>query len=99
MSKSQSRLYTLYGDTVEVSFIYDEALKRYFGDYPDFEETPRITPCGRRWVNATKENCPFADENYGDCGSCEFFKCEKEGDLIGICDNEQLLTLRKDDMK
>ncbi len=90
MTKTKSRLYSLYGDTVEVIFSYDEPLDRFFGDYPDFDQNPRYTPCGRRWVNATKEDCPQADNDYGDCGSCMHFKCESHGDLIGVCDNELL---------
>lgn len=90
MTKSKNRLYCLYDDTVEVIFSYDESSDRCFGEYPDFDECPRTTPCGRRWVNATKEDCPYADKNYGDCGSCQFFKCEHPGDLIGVCDNELL---------
>lgn len=90
MTKTKNRLYSLYGDTVEVEFIYDEPFDRYFGEYPDFDEHPRTTPCGRPWVNATKDDCPLADREYGDCGSCEFYKCERPGDLIGVCENEQL---------
>ncbi len=87
---TKNRLYNLYGDTVEVIFSYDEPLGRFLGEYPDFDEKPRFTPCGRRWVNATKEDCPFADNDYGDCGSCKFYRCESFGDLIGVCENEQM---------
>lgn len=90
MAKSLNRQFILYGDTVDVMFIYNESLHRYFGDYPDFDSSPRTTPCGRRWVNATKEDCPYADKTYGDCGSCKFYKCEHPGDLIGVCDNDEL---------
>lgn len=96
MSKTLNRQFVLYGDTVEVIFFYNEPLDRYFGDYPDFDQSPRITPCGRRWVNATKEDCPYADKKFGDCGSCKYYKCEHPGDLIGVCDNDQL---RKEETK
>lgn len=90
MTQNKNRLYSLYGDSVEVVFVYDEQLNRHIGEYPDFDEYPRTTPCGRRWVNATKDNCPLSDNKYGDCGSCEFYRCEREGDLIGVCENEKL---------
>ncbi len=89
MSKTFKRQFVLYGDAVEVDFTYNEQLNRYFGEYPDFDKSPRTTPCGRRWVNATKENCPYADKNYGDCGSCDYYRCEHYGDLIGVCDNAE----------
>lgn len=90
MSESKIRRYCLYDDVVEITFSYDKEIGRYFGEYPDFDTVPRITPCGRRWVNATKEDCPYADKTYGDCGSCEFYRCENAGDLIGVCDNQNL---------
>ena len=96
MVKTKKRLFNLNGDTIEVTFVYDEESKRYFGEYPDFSETPRITPNGRRWVNVTMDGCPYADKIYGDCGSCSFFKCEQTCDLIGICDNDALLEEREE---
>ncbi len=93
MSKTTNRVYSLYGDAVEVVFSYDESIDICIGEYPDFDQNPRLTPCGRRWVNATKDDCPFADSEYGDCGSCEFYKCERHGDLIGVCENEHLRRL------
>ena len=97
MVSPKIRLYKLDGDTVEVAFIYDSELDRHFGEYPDFTESPRITPSGRRWVNVTTEGCPYADERYGDCGSCKHFRCERDGDLIGICDNELLVITGKEE--
>ena len=94
--KTKTRLYCLYGDTVNVVFNYDEESGKYFGDYPDFEDNPRFTPCGRRWVNSTKDDCTCTENKYGDCGSCKHYVCEKAGDLIGVCNNEQL---RKEDTK
>ena len=76
--KTKTRFYCLYGDTVNVVFNYDEESGKYFGDYPDFEDNPRFTPCGRRWVNSTKDDCTCTDNKYGDCGSCKHYVCEKE---------------------
>ena len=96
MASSKTRLYRLDGDTVEVSFNYDENQNRFFGNYPDFSENPRRTPSGKSWVNVTLDGCKFADSEFGDCGSCPYFRCEKDGDLIGICENENLLYERKE---
>ena len=90
MAKTLNRRFSLYGDVVDVIFFYNEPLDKYFGDYPDFDKSPRTTACGRRWVNATKDDCPYTDKEYGDCGSCRYFQCEHPGDLIGVCDNEEL---------
>ena len=84
----KQRVYTLDGDTVTVEFTYNAESDMFFGDYPDFAETPRFTPQGRRWVNVTDDSCIFADGEYDDCGSCRFFRAERAGDLIGICENE-----------
>lgn len=94
MADRKKRIYCLDGDTVEVSFILDAETQLYFGEFPDFLEKPRSTPRGRPWVNVTHDTCPYAEQEYGDCGSCKFFRCEHPGDLIGICENE---LLRKDD--
>ena len=93
MAKTMKRRFCLYGDSVEVVFTFDDTTNRYFGEYPDFDLSPRSTPCGKQWVNATKDDCEFADSKYNDCGSCQYYKCECDGDLIGVCENEQL---RKD---
>ncbi len=97
MAETKIRLYSLDGDTVQVCFEYDEEIGKYFGEYPNFDIEPRITPGGRAWVNVTKDNCPYADKIYGDCGSCKFFRSESPGDLIGICENENLIILRKEE--
>lgn len=89
VTDSKYRSYRLDGDVVEVPFSYDETTGMYFGEYPDFSETPRITPLGRRWVNAIGEGCQYADETYGDCGSCRYFIPEQTGDLIGVCTHEK----------
>lgn len=94
MADFKKRVYRLDDDTVEVAFIFDLETQLYLGDFPDFSENPKYTPGGRPWVNVTNDSCTFAEHEYGDCGSCKFFRCEQSGDLIGICENEHL---RKDD--
>lgn len=96
MNKPKKRIYTIDGDTVEVHRVYNEEIGRYMDDYPDFKTKPRSTPHGRLWVNVTRDDCPHADERFGDCGSCRFFRSERPGDLIGVCDNEDLMTIRKE---
>ncbi|MBE5922640.1 MAG: hypothetical protein E7269_07805 [Lachnospiraceae bacterium] len=58
------------------------------GHTPDFVENPRFTPNGKPWVNVTNVGCPYAEKDFDDCGSCRFFRQERPGDLIGICENE-----------
>jgi hypothetical protein len=84
-----SRTYNIDGDTVVVNRIFDEEIGGYINNYPDFKLNPRKTPNGKYWVNATCNDCPFADTEYGDCGSCKYYLCESAGDLIGICTNEE----------
>lgn len=96
MIKTKKRLYRLSGDALEVIFVYDKDTDMYFGEYPDFDSTPRYTPDGKKWVNVTKDDCPYADMDFGDCGSCKYFECEKAGDLIGICNNKRFGKKRKD---
>lgn len=90
MTEIKKRVYSLLGDIVEVNLVFDTESEMYLGEFPDFAETPRYTPCGRPWVNVTYDGCPYAEDKYGDCGSCKFFRCEHPGDLIGICENENL---------
>ena len=89
--KNEIKLYTLDGDTVSVSRIWDEEIGCFVGDYPNFKENPRFTPSGRKWVNVTYDECPFAEKEYSDCGSCRYFKCERKGDMIGICTHPEFL--------
>ncbi len=90
MSERKERIFSLDGDELTIELIYNAEHGIFIGDYPDFSETPRLTPNGRPWTNATFDDCPFADTDYGDCGSCNHFKTEMDGDLIGICTNKKL---------
>lgn len=90
MAERKKRLFRLDGDELPVEFVFNDEHGIFIGDFPDFYESPRITPSGRPWKNATFDDCPFADMHYGDCGSCNYFKTEKPGDLIGICTNNDL---------
>ena len=95
MKNKEVRTFHLDGDVVEVPIVFDEDIGKYIHDYPDFKIHPRLTRSGRRWVNVTYSECPYADKQYGDCGSCDFFLCEKAGDQIGICTNVEFQQ-RKD---
>lgn len=94
MPKTIVRSFSFDGDVLEVVFRYDDTLGIHFGDYPDFEETPRYTPKGRPWVNAMQDACAHGINHFEearqclDCGSCWFYLKEHPGDLIGICKNE-----------
>lgn len=93
MEKTIVRTFCYDGDICEVVFRYDHQSGKHFGDYPDFEETPRHTKNGWKWITATQEGCALGVNKYAkddrcmDCGSCEHFIQEKAGDLIGICGN------------
>lgn len=94
MIKVKKRAFRADGDSLEVIFNYDKELDKYFGDYPDFETSPRFTPNGRPWVNATTVGCPYAEEEFDDCGSCRYFLKEHTTDLIGICINEKNMNMQ-----
>ena len=91
MDKTIVRSFVIDSDICEVVFRFDEDAGKHIGDYPDFEQNPRFTKNGYLWVNATQDGCAEAQHKYYpektclDCGSCSFFKTEKEGDLIGVC--------------
>lgn len=87
------RSFVLDGDECKVSFVFNEKLGKYFGEYPDFDEAPRFTPGGKRWVNVSTDACQYATDREGtgrclDCGSCKYMLREKEGDLIGVCTHD-----------
>ncbi len=96
MSSFKVRRFSFDGDELEVIYRYDEVLGIHFGDYPDFEETPRYTPQGRPWVNTMQDACSYGVNQFNpttpclDCGSCSFYLKERPGDLIGICINDQM---------
>ncbi len=95
MDKTITRVFSFDGDSCEVVFQYNPDFGKYFGDYPDFEETPRFTPGGWPWITAMQEGCEYGRGKAGDmrrcfdCGSCIYFRRERPGDLIGICENEK----------
>lgn len=103
MQDNVSRIFYFDGDVCEVKFYYDESCGKYFGDYPDFEESPRYTAGGRPWTSAMQDGCEHGENKYcrhtdcSDCGSCKFFLQERPGDLIGICDHESKRRSQPDD--
>lgn len=90
MEKREIRTICVDGDAIHIPFRYDEEWKLWLGEYPYFEEEPRMTPSGRLWKNAGHSECPYADPVSGDCGGCPLFKKEKPKDLIGVCFHEAL---------
>lgn len=94
MDRPIVRSYCLDGDVCEVLFHFDKNCGRHFGEYPDFEESPRYTGNGCPWVTAMQEGCRHGINRYCeqqrcmDCGSCEYFVQEQDHDLVGICSNE-----------
>lgn len=95
MEMSLTKTFCLDGDHCQVIFLYDGLTGKYFGEYPDFEEEPRYTPGGHPWVTAMQEECRYSENRYAqgrrcmDCGSCQWFQQETDGDLIGICIHPQ----------
>lgn len=106
MKRNKRKTISLDGDSLEIVFIFNEELRRHFGEYPDFSEVPRYTPMGRPWVNVTNEDCPFSEGEYGDCGSCPYLLKQSTKDLIGVCThekkrkdkNEMTMMLRKENI-
>ncbi len=88
MRKSIKKVYTLDGDSLEITFRYDKLSKKHLGEFPDFTECPRSTPGGRRWVDVITEGCPYADGEDKTCGTCSFMLKKDEIDIIGICMND-----------
>lgn len=79
------RVFDLDGDQLSVHFRYDPTFDVYLGSYPDFVGEPRYTPNGRPWKSVVQDECPYADPEYKDCGTCPHLKKEKSDDLIGVC--------------
>ncbi len=90
MRDDNKKVYTLDGDSLEITFRYDELSQKHLGEYPDFTEYPRITPGGRKWVDVITEDCPYADGEDKTCGTCSFLLKQDEMDIIGICMNDNL---------
>lgn len=90
MKKTEQRTYCIDGDTMCITFTYDEACGVWLGDYPYFEEEPRLTPSGRQWKNVMHDSCPHAEGTHGDCGTCPHLVRQDPGDLIGVCFHEAL---------
>ncbi len=87
MERAKSRIYRLDGDELETLFHFDNDSQLWIEDYVDFESTPRYTPGGRPWKSVTTTDCPYADPEYGDCGTCPWLIKETPTDLIGVCDH------------
>lgn len=92
MEKTITRVFSFDGDSCEVVFYYDDTFNQYFGAYPDFEETPKYTLNGWMWTTAMQDACIYGRTEKQieclDCGSCEHFRREETGDLIGVCEHE-----------
>lgn len=93
MEKIKTRKHYLDDDVLYTNLRYDEDSGLWFEDYVDFETVPRYTPNGRRWRSVTTVGCPYADPNYGDCGTCPHLVKEEKTDLMGVCFHEDLRVL------
>ncbi len=100
MGQNLTRTFCLDGDSCQVIFLYDALCKKHFGEYPDFEESPRYTASGYPWVTAMQEGCIHGTNRYTerhrcmDCGSCQCYQQEQDGDLIGICTHPQMRNVK-----
>ena len=90
MRDDKKKVYTLDGDSLEITFRYDELSQMHLGEYPDFTECPRRTPGGRKWVDVITEDCPYADGEDKTCGTCSYMLKQDEKDIIGVCMNDKL---------
>lgn len=89
--KTEVRNICVDGDSIEVTFRFDEQWEAWIGEYPFFKEEPRYTPSGRPWKNSVFTECPhYAGGNYDDCGTCCHFQKQDSKDLIGVCFNDKL---------
>ncbi len=80
------------GIVIKVLSEYDDTSGKYISEIPDFEEDPIHTPSGKPLVAAVQDRCSFmlSDRAETDCGSCEFYKPNHPGDLIGVCINPKM---------
>ncbi len=90
MAMQKTRTFCVDGDTVHVELYFGDDSGVWLGDYPFFDEEPRFTPSGRRWKHVSFTDCPYADPQFRDCGTCPHLRKEKQSDLIGVCFNEVL---------
>ena len=90
MLTTKIETYRIDGDQIDVTFTLDTPSGAWIGDYPFFEEEPRMTPSGRPWRNITHDSCPLAAGSYRDCGTCPHLVKQALGDLVGVCFHEAL---------
>lgn len=89
------------GIVIKVLSKYDHTSGKYISEIPDFEEEPLYTPSGKPLVAAIEDRCNFmkSDGAETDCGSCEFYKPNHPGDLIGVCINPKTEKIKKKEVK
>lgn len=90
MAKTERRAFCVDSDTVHVDFVYDEEFGIWIGDFPCFDEEPRMTANGRLWKNVSFTDCPYAPKDFFDCGTCSYLKKQDPKDMIGVCYNDAL---------
>lgn len=90
MTDREIRRFAIDGDVLEVEYVFDPESRRWVGNYPVFEETPRFTPEGRPWKNVFGSECDYSDSEFGDCGGCSFFRREDPLDVVAVCYHEEL---------
>lgn len=91
MKPEVSRIFKFEDLEIKVKFRFCEKCQKYIGEYPDFEEAPLYTRKGYKVVTATEDKCSYyeAKEPSVDCGSCDHYSVANDGDLIGLCTNEE----------
>ncbi len=90
MVKKEVREFLVDEDSIHIEFVYDEQFDVWIGDFPCFEDEPRITKNGRLWKNVSFTGCPFAPAEFRDCGTCSYLRKQNHMDLIGVCFNDEL---------
>lgn len=96
-AKTEVRTFCVDGDSIAVTFRYDEQWKTWIGEYPFFKEEPRYTPSGRPWRNAVHTECiHHGGGKHNDCGTCRYFTKGTPMDLIGVCFNDKLRLKEED---